>query len=207
LKNKNLIGIILLAAGSAERMKKNKLLLKIGGKSLLENALLAARNSKAGFVTVVLGAFAENNLKVVEKYPFEIIVNETWEKGIGSSIKTGIQKTLEIMPHLDAVIISVCDQQFLAKEIFNGLIDTYKRTSKKIVASEYSDSIGVPVLYDKSLFTELLSIPDQHGAKKYIIEKAAEEIIATFPFPKGEMDVDTLEDLKNLYPRNKSRRN
>ena len=46
-----------------------------------------------------------------------------------------------------------------------------------------------------------------HGAKKYIVEKAAEEIITTFPFPKGEIDIDTLEDLKNVSPRPEGRRN
>jgi hypothetical protein len=63
------------------------------------------------------------------------------------------------------------------------------------------------VLYHKSLFSDLLNIPDQYGAKKYIIEKADEKIITTFPFPKGEIDIDTLEDLKNLSPRPEGRGN
>lgn len=191
------IGIILLAAGSAVRMKKNKLLVKIGKKYLLENALSEAQKSNADFVTVVLGAYAEDNFKVVEKYPFETIFNKKWEDGIGCSIKSGLQKALKSHPEMDAIVISVCDQPFLSKEIFDGLIDTYKKNDKKIIVSGYANSIGVPVLYDKSLFSDLLNIPDQYGAKKYVIETAAQEIIATFPFPKGEIDIDTLEDLKN----------
>jgi molybdenum cofactor cytidylyltransferase len=207
LKNNNLIGIILLAAGSAKRMKENKLLLKIKGKTLLENALSAAQESKAGFTTTVLGAYAEDILKFIEKYPVGVCLNKNYKDGIGSSIKSGLEQALKDHPETDAIIISVCDQPFLSKEIFNGLIATYKQTGKKIIASDYSDSIGVPVLYHKSLFSDLLNIPDQYGAKKYIIEKADEKIITTFPFPKGEIDIDTLEDLKNLSPRPEGRGN
>lgn len=204
---KSTIGIILLAAGTAQRMKENKLLLKIGGKTLLEKTISAAQDSKVNFIITVFGAYAEENLKAVDKYPIETIINENWKDGIGSSIKTGLQKALENHPDIEAVIISVCDQPFLTNENFDGLIDTYKKTGKKIVASGYSNSIGVPVLYDKSLFSELLSLPDQYGAKKYIIMKADEKIITTFPFPKGEIDIDTLEDLKNLSPHPGGREN
>lgn len=196
------IGIVLLAAGSASRMKENKLLLEIDGKTLLENAVSAALDSRANFVTTVLGAYAEDLLKVIEKYSVGICLNENYQHGIGSSIKSGLEQSLKSHPKTAAIIISVCDQPFLSKEIFNGLIATYEKTGKRIIASAYSNSIGVPVLYDKNLFNELLKIPDKHGAKKYIVEKAAEEIITTFPFPKGEIDIDTFEDLKKLLHPN-----
>jgi len=205
-KNQN-ITIILLAAGSAERMQQNKLLCSFGGRTLLENAVFAAEKSKATSTILVLGANKIENLNAVSKYKVENVTNAKWKKGIGTSIKSGLNKALQLSPEMDVVIISVCDQPFLTKEIFNGLIDTYKKTSKKIVASEYSDSIGVPVLYNKNLFDELLKIPDYQGAKKHLITNADEKIITTFPFPKGEIDIDTLEDLKNLSPSTKGQGN
>lgn len=193
------IAIILLAAGSAKRMRKNKLLLSFEGKTLLENVVVNAQNSLANKVIVVLGAYENENLNVLKKYNPETVLNKNWEKGIGSSIKAGLQKAMDILPMLDAVIISVCDQPFLTTEIFDGLINTYNKSGKKIIASAYPQSIGVPVLYDKILFAELLNIPDEYGAKKYVIEKASQKIISTFPFPKGEIDIDTLEDTEKLY--------
>lgn len=191
-------GIVLLAAGASSRMKKNKLLLEINGVILLENSILSAINSQANEVVLVHGANEKGNQKVVEEFDLITTLNPTWETGIGSSIKCGINKLMENSPNLDAIIISVCDQPFLTNEIFDGLINTYIRSGKKIITSAYSKSNGVPVLYDKSLFAELLKISDKQGAKKYVIEKASEDIIATFPFPKGEVDIDTLEDLKNV---------
>lgn len=192
------IAIILLAAGSAKRMQKNKLLLNFGGKTLLDNALKAAQNSIAGNIFLVLGANQKDNLEVSKMYEIERVINKDWKKGIGTSIKSGLKKALQKSPDLSAVIISVCDQPYLTSKIFDGLINTYIGESKKIIASSYSDSTGVPVLYDKSFFTDLLNIPDEHGAKKYIIETADENIIAIFPFPNGEIDIDTIEDIERL---------
>ena len=192
------IGIILLAAGSSSRMGQNKLLLKSGPDTLLENALKSAINSKAKKVIVVLGSNKEENKKITKQYNTKTVLNESWEKGIGSSIKCGLNHLLKERHSLEAVIISVCDQPRLSSDIIDGLIKIYQKTEKKIVTSAYNKSFGVPVLYDKSFFSALLKIPDAYGAKKYIIEKASKDIITTFPFPKGEIDIDTTEDLKNL---------
>lgn len=201
IKSKNpKIGIVLLAAGSAERMQKNKLLLNIGKKTLLENAVVAAQNTSARTTILVLGANENENRNAIKSYKVETVINENWKKGIGSSIKCGIQKMFSDFQETEAIIISVCDQPYLDKEIFEGLISTYIISGKKIVVSAYRQSIGVPVLYDRAFFNELLNIPDRYGAKKFVIEKADEDIITTFPFPKGEIDIDTIEDIKNLSP-------
>lgn len=198
-KNDN-IGIILLAAGASSRFHQNKLTLVIENDTLIEKTLKAAANSEASEILVVTGAYQEIKDKISSKDRINIVENINWEKGIGSSIKCGLQNMLNENPFLNAVIISVCDQPFLSSEIIDGLINTYKKTKKMIIASAYVDSIGVPVLYDKRLFGDLLNIPDKQGAKKYVIEKVAEDNIATFPFPKGEIDIDTIEDLGNLFP-------
>jgi len=192
------IGIILLAAGSSSRMGQNKLLLKSGRETLLENTLKSVINSSANVIIAVLGSNMEDNKMITNQYHIKTVLNKNWRKGIGNSIKCGLRNLLNESSSLDAVVISVCDQPFLNSEIFDGLINTYKKSGKKIIASGYFDTVGVPVLYDKSLFGDLLKIPDAYGAKKYIIEKASKDIITTFPFPKGEIDIDTTEDLKNL---------
>ena len=194
------IGIILLAAGSSSRMGQNKLLFKNGRATLLENSLKSGINSKAKNVIVVLGSNKEENELITNQFQIKTALNINWGKGIGSSIKCGLRDLLNENSSLDAVIISVCDQPHLSSDIFDGLIETYKFIGKKIVAAAYANSIGVPVLYDKSLFGDLLKIPDEYGAKKYIIDKASEDIITTFPFPKGEVDIDTIEDLENILP-------
>ncbi len=198
-KNKE-IGIVLLAAGNSSRLGQNKLKYIHNGTTMLEKTIQAGIDSKATNLVVVTGANQIENEFLIQKTSVDTVWNENWKKGIGSSIKCGLQQIIEKHAELNAVIISVCDQPYLTSEVFDQLISAYTNSNKKIIASTYNNLLGVPVLYDQSLFDELLKIPDEHGAKKYIVDQAEKEILDTIPFPKGEIDIDTNEDLKNLTP-------
>ncbi len=200
MTRKTHIGIILLAAGNSSRMGRNKLKYVHQGKTILENVVNEALDSMVQKTLVVLGAYEEENRQLISSRNVESVFNKNWQDGIGNSIKFGLKEIIKKEAELNAVIISVCDQPYLTKEVFDGLINTYKITGKKIIASVYNNSYGVPVLYDKILFNELLNIPDEHGAKRYIIKKAKKEMLGSVSFPKGEIDIDTIEDLQKIYP-------
>ena len=179
-------------------MGYNKLSFVINGKTILRHSVDAAINSKAESIVVVTGANREENETFIKDLDVNFVHNYSWEKGIGGSVKCGLNHLIQESTALDAVLISVCDQPYLTSEIFDQLINAYLHSDKKIIASLYQDSLGVPVLYDKSLFQNLLKIPDEHGAKKYIVDKAEKDMLDTIPFPKGEIDIDTIEDIKKI---------
>lgn len=166
--------------------------------TLLENALLAATRSSADYVVVVTGANRSENEVVIHKFPVKIAFNNNWEKGIGSSIKCGLEWATANLKQLHAVIITVCDQPYLNKDVFNRLIGHYHKSGKKVVASAYNDSIGVPVLYDRSMFTDLMKIPDEEGAKKYILSSIENDLLEKVPFTKGEFDINDLNDFEKM---------
>jgi molybdenum cofactor cytidylyltransferase len=194
------IGIVLLAAGSSSRMGHNKLSFIFEGKTMLQNTIDEAINSKTSDIVLVLGANHKENIFEFSGNNAYVVLNKNWKKGIGSSIKCGLQHLIQKQAKLNAVIISVCDQPYLTSEVFDRLISAYANSNKKIIASTYNELLGVPVLYDQSLFDDLLNIPDEHGAKKYVVEQAGKDILDTIPFPKGEIDIDTIEDIQNLTP-------
>jgi molybdenum cofactor cytidylyltransferase len=115
-------------------------------------------------------------------------------------LKKGLNHLLEKKPSLDVVIILVCDQPFLSASIVDCLIDEYLKTKNKIVACLYSDVVGVPVLFDSSLFDELLQLPDEQGAKKLIHQY--KELATTIDFQEGIIDLDTREDYENFLRSN-----
>ena len=198
MNHRSNVAIILLAAGSSSRMGSNKLALKRENKTILESTLESAVNSMAKFVVVVLGANVSENSMITQYFQVITAENKNWKKGIGSSIKCGIQKALSENPNLDSIIISVSDQPFLSLELFNTLIEKHRESGKPIVASAYAGSMGVPVLFDKSIFPALLSISDESGAKRYILKNAEEDNLITIPFRGGEIDIDTPEDFEKL---------
>jgi molybdenum cofactor cytidylyltransferase len=190
------IALILLAAGSSSRMGQSKQLLLIEDEPLLLRSTKAALASSPGKIAVVLGAEAEKHGGVINHLPVQIIHNENWAKGMGNSIKAGLNHLLTIQPDLQAVVIMVCDQPLLTCSHLDKIISTYKKTKKQIVASHYSNAPGVPALFDQSLFSELLIIPDEQGAKK-ILTKHTSDVVAV-DFPGGEIDLDTWEEYQNF---------
>lgn len=177
-------------------MGRPKQLLPYQGKSLLEHAVDIANDSQAAPLIVVLGAHAKDLEKEIDEKKLHIVENKDWQEGMSSSIRCGLQALKRVALLSDAVILMVCDQPYINPSILNDLIAMQKKTGKPIVASKYGNTLGTPVLFFKSLFPELLELKGDKGAKM-IIEKYVDEL-ATVPFEKGNIDIDTEDDYRAL---------
>jgi molybdenum cofactor cytidylyltransferase len=187
------IAIIVLAAGASTRFGAPKQLLRYKGMSLLHRTVETALLSRAKSVYVVLGYEAEKVKLEITDLPIKVVKNLNWQSGMSSSIYSGI-KSLE--PTMDAAIIVLCDQPKLSTGILNSLIDAYVSTQAPIVTSKYAGTVGVPTLYDRRIFPELLALRGDHGAKVIIEHYASERI--EIDFSGGEDDIDTVGDQENL---------
>lgn len=194
--DKENIGIIILAAGASVRLGRPKQLLEFEGETLLERIIENALASELKTV-IVLGANVGKVKKSVENLSVEIVVNEDWQSGMSSSLVEGLRKMIEIKNNLQAVIILLCDQPLINENTILKLIETQKSTNQMIVASRYAETIGVPALFRRDVFDELLNLTKKIGAKS-IIEKYAETDLATISVPEAEFDIDTEEDFEQL---------
>jgi len=191
------IGIILLAAGASTRLGQSKQLIQWKGETLLEKTSKIAIETGSEDIVVVLGANYSAHLSSIQHLPIQPVFNPNWETGMGSSLKSGLHFLLEKKGEsLDAILVLVCDQFLLKKEHLNRVLSAYRETKAKIIASEYEDTLGVPVLFNKSLFKVLKNLKDEEGAKK-VIQQFANKIVEV-PFPEGEFDLDTPEDLEKM---------
>jgi molybdenum cofactor cytidylyltransferase len=190
------IAVILLAAGSSSRLGQSKQLLKIGHETLLEHSAKAALNSGASSTIVVLGSNEKTHREHLKNYPLEVVYNPDWQKGMGSSIKVGLTIIMNTPTSFDGVIIMVCDQPLIKSDHIKNLISKFTKTRSAIVASAYGNALGVPALFSKSHFQALMTLDNEHGAKK-IIQQHPDDTSAV-DFPEGEIDIDTLEDYQKL---------
>jgi molybdenum cofactor cytidylyltransferase len=190
------IGAIILAAGESSRLGRPKQLIQFRGKSLVRRVVDAADAAGCSPITVVLGSDRKEIARELQQTSAVIVENESWRNGIGTSIRSGIQSSIRHAPSLDAVVLLVCDQPLVDTEVIKQLIARHGETEKTIVASSYSGTLGVPALFDRSSFEELLALPDDSGAKSIILSKR--ERVAEFPFPQGKIDIDTLADYEGL---------
>lgn len=186
------LAILLLAAGASSRMGQSKQLLSIDGEPLLLRTTKSALKSQAHTTVVVLGANAEKHEAVIQHLPVSIIVNEEWKKGMGSSLKSGLNHLISNHPDVKAILVIVCDQPLLTTVLLDKIISSYRETNKNIIASVYAEMPGVPALFDQSLFAQLLQLGDQQGAKKVILENS--DLVHSIDWPEGEIDLDTSDD-------------
>ncbi len=191
-------GIIILAAGESKRLGKPKQLLQFEEISLLERITKTALETDFQTV-IVLGANAEIIKKSIEYLPVEIVFNEIWKTGMSSSIVKGLKKSLELNADLSGVILLLCDQPFVNKKTILRLVEVQIKTKKQIVASRYSETIGVPTLFMRGIFDELLELENDTGAKP-IIKKHFDNL-AFSDAPEAGFDVDTVEDFEKLQKR------
>ncbi|MES2874690.1 MAG: nucleotidyltransferase family protein [Bacteroidota bacterium] len=188
--------IIILAAGNSSRLGSPKQLLTYGGKPLLQLAIDSAKESGADQVIVVLGSSMQLIECKISTEGILIIENPNWENGLSSSIKAGLKTLTKISVDFDAIILMVCDQPFVDAKILKALIHEQAMTGCAIVGCSYDDTKGIPALFHKSIFPELLSLEGDTGAKK-MFEKY-KEVASFVSFKDGGIDIDTLEDYKNL---------
>lgn len=190
------IGIIVLAAGSSRRMKKSKQLLEFEGVTLLRRAALAASESVCQPVMVILGADFENIKAEVEDLPVEICLNKNWQNGLSSSIATGIKCLLKAEPNVSAAIITLADQPFVTSKHINSFAEKFYQLKKPLIAAEYSGTIGVPALFAKEVFDDLIGLSGDRGAKSFLAQRRADlEIIK---LPEAVSDIDTPSDFEKL---------
>jgi molybdenum cofactor cytidylyltransferase len=187
-------GIIILAAGSSSRLGRPKQNLLFGGKTLLQHTIDMAHDTAYRPIIVVLGANKEKIETTCQDNRLTIVYNPDWAEGMASSIRIGIAT---IQQHqIDHVIIMLCDQPFVNSELVNALVEKQLQADKPIIACSYNETVGVPALFSRLLFDELLQLKGHDGAKKIL--KLHSKDIATIPFEKGAIDIDTPADYEAL---------
>lgn len=185
--------ILILAAGSSSRMGKPKQLLPYKNTTLLGNAIEQAQKSSANAMFCVLGANAKIIKTSIEKHQIETIYNPNYKDGLSSSIVTGIDYLST--KNFDAVLIMLADQPNVDSKYLNELIKTFEENLSKIISSSYNENLGVPAIFPKKYFVELLKLKGDKGAKD-LLKKYQTEIITMKPFDL--IDIDTKKDYQNL---------
>jgi molybdenum cofactor cytidylyltransferase len=191
------IGIVILSAGASARLGKPKQLLKFGEKTLLRRAAETALATNCRPVIAVLGAHAEIIKAEIADLPLQIVFNNLWQEGMSASIKAGLKECLRIEPGIEAVILMLCDQPFVISKTLARLIEAYQATKKPVAACEYNHTAGVPALFAREVFSELMNLQGEAGAKA-VIKKFAASDLAKVAAPEATVDVDTTADYENL---------
>ena len=181
------IGGLLLAAGGSTRFGSPKQLAIYQGKTLIRRAAETLTATGTNPNVVVLGAEIQGSTKVLDGLPINICVNEDWRSGMSSSIKAGLENLLTIEPNLEAVLITLCDQPHVTADSFKLLISEFQTKAAAIAAAEYTETTGVPAVFSRKLFDDLLTLEGDKGARNLIRSR---NDLVTVAIDAAAIDVD-----------------
>ncbi|GAB3638595.1 nucleotidyltransferase family protein [Hymenobacter arcticus] len=184
------VGLLLLAAGSSSRLARPKQLLPYHGQTLLRRAAEVAAASPCRPLVLVTGALHDELLPEIDGLPFHVIRNDAWADGMGGSIAAGLAEleTAAEAPKVDAIVVILCDQPLLSEEVIGQLIVQFQATGQPVVASTYAGTQGVPALFSREVFPQLLALRGASGARELLQQY---NHLPTVDFPGGATDVDT----------------
>jgi molybdenum cofactor cytidylyltransferase len=187
------VGAVILAAGASTRLGQPKQLLTFRGETLIYRAVRAATEAGCDPVLVVVGETGDAIRRELQSTSATFMENPHWQRGPGTSIRCGLE---HLPDSVDAVVVLACDQPFLDASIVRKLIDAHEVTGKPIVASSYADTLGIPALFHRAKFEQLVGLPDAMGAKSLITRQP--DHVASIAFEGGAIDIDTPEDFERL---------
>ncbi len=185
------LAIVILAAGASTRLgrpKQNVVL--ANGYTLLQQSIRSA-HATGNEIYVILGAHRDIIIPNILFEDAHIIFNEKWAEGMASSLRLAI----ETCGTHAAILFMVCDQPYLTTDLLKQLIEKYQQ-QKGIVACQYTLGQGVPMVVDSKYFTYLKGIEGDKGAK--VLLQQYPNDISFIPFEKGNIDIDTQDDLQQL---------
>ena len=157
----------------------------------------AAVDAGATPVVVVLGANAEMIAPALSGLAsVTTVVNQEWTKGLASSLAAGLRAVLEYA-HCDAVLVTLADQPHVDAAALSRLIAAFGG-ERRIVASGYDDTMGVPAVFAREHVDDLLRLTGDAGAGSWLRSRPGD--VTCVPLDVAAIDIDTVSDATHLHP-------
>ena len=177
------VAAVILAAGASKRLGEPKQLAKVGTENLLERSVRVARKARCSPIMVVLGASAESVHAGCELGDAEVLTNDGWSEGMGTSVGIGVGALRD--RDVEGCVLMTCDMPAVTSAHIRML-----SASGEVTGSEYAGRHGVPAYFPASSFEVLMQLQGDTGAKDFLQSARCVTLIG------GELDVDTIEDLE-----------
>lgn len=188
-----MIAGIVLAAGGSTRMGRPKMLLPAGSGTLLSAAVAPLLVAGLDRIVVVFGDRAEE-VRRGAGLPADprlvLVVCPDWHSGMASSLKRG----LEACADADAVVVALGDQPGVTADRVRLVMAAF-HPGRDLVVPIHRGIPAHPVLFGRSLFSELAALSGDVGAREVVRRHEREAVrIEVEPLP----DIDTEEDYRRF---------
>jgi molybdenum cofactor cytidylyltransferase len=190
------ISAVVLAAGRAERMGEQKLLLPLRGKPVLQWVLESALASDLHEIICVvrdLEAVRRKISLVDERLLW--LTNYAADRGQSTSVTAGLWA---IDPKSKGALFLLGDQPMVCSELIDAVIERSDSNASLIVAPIFEGEPRNPVLFRRTLFPELLRLTGDRGGRPLLDKYREKAAFVKWNDETPFMDIDVREDYDKL---------
>jgi molybdenum cofactor cytidylyltransferase len=191
-----MISAVVLAAGRAERMGEQKLLLPLNDKPVLQWVLESALSSTVHEVICVVRDLKPLLQRITLAHDrLHWLVNYAADRGQSTSVIAGLWA---IDPRSEGALFLVGDQPLVRKDLIDALIERFEQSAALIVAPSFKGRARNPVLFRRELFPELLKLTGDRGGRLLIEKHKSRTDLVEWHQEMPFMDIDRREDYERL---------
>ncbi len=189
------VAAVVLAAGSAKRMGKDKLKLPYGKYTILEQTLDNLKNASVDEIIVVVKPGSDWLDKLDDK-GFVLVENHKHADGQSTSLKTGLKA---VSCTIQGAMFILGDQPDVTPTLYNTLIEAYRSSFKLATAPVFNGKRGNPTIFDRRTWPLLLDLSGDEGGRSLFkhLEKEQLEFVETEE-SAILADIDTPGDYRKL---------
>ncbi|WP_167736019.1 nucleotidyltransferase family protein [Nocardioides sp. 503] len=164
---------LLLAAGAGSRMGMPKALVHDGEESWLARGVQVLRDGGCDDVTVVLGAAADEAMRLLDGLGVDVAIAADWAEGMSASLRAGLAA---LPADADAAVVLLVDLPDVTPEVVRRVVAAGAGPGDLARAS-YDGRPGHPVLLGRAHWPAVReSAAGDHGARDYLASAGARAV-------------------------------
>lgn len=211
MKKSLTVGCVIMASGLSRRFGANKLLADFCGQPMLCRAFAAT--ATPGIAARIVVTRSEDVQALCRTQGVPVLLHSL--PGRNDTVRLGLSALLEQLPELSGCMFLPGDQPLLRRETVEVMAERFcreqpalaewqKETEREIfrlgfrIRNDPSPLTGSPVLFEKGLFQELLTLPQGMGGS-VLLRKYPAHVHTVYIADRNELaDADTPEALAQL---------
>jgi CTP:molybdopterin cytidylyltransferase MocA len=182
--------VAVLAAGASRRLGRPKQLVELGGEPLIRRVCRTAIEAGIGPVAVVLGCRREEIAPAVSDLPLQVLVNDAWDEGMASSVRTATLAALGLK--VQALLLLHADQYAVTRDDLVQLRAAWQASPSSACLSRDGEHLGPPAVLPEILFDRMLTLASDTGPRAIL---RGDTCVVEIPMPSASRDVDRPSDL------------
>lgn len=188
---------VILAAGFSSRMQEFKPLLPIGDQTIADSVISVFQNNDVD-VILVTGWRKQELVNGIKSYDISIIKNPDFEKGMLSSIQTGVS---HLQPYHQSFFIMPVDIPLVRESTIRRLLESAEVYPEKVIFPVFGSRRGHPPLIPSYLIPEILNWSGEGGLDTILASHHDLELNVPVPDENILMDVDSRDDYLQVVNR------